>query len=183
MLKIDPRVLRTQKLIEDAFLELLNEKTLQTVTVGEITTRAMINRATFYDHFVDKYALFDHIVRKTFQETIRQHGLEPTCPFSQENLGRLIEATGNYFVYLNSQCPPAERQFRPIAEGQIQVILYEYLQNWVKEEPQDNLQASFLSWSIFGTFLQQIGNGQAPDVTAITNTIQELAAKVLYSES
>jgi AcrR family transcriptional regulator len=56
--------------LEQAFLELLEEKGFQSVTVQDITDRATVNRATFYAHFEDKYALFDHIVRETFQQTL-----------------------------------------------------------------------------------------------------------------
>lgn len=84
--------------------------------MGQITKRAMINRGTFYDHFADKYALFDHIIRKTFLDTLVKHNLT-ACQFSEKNLRALIAATADYFVYLNAQCPPQERQLRPIAEG------------------------------------------------------------------
>lgn len=59
---VDIRVKRSRLLIENAFLELLGEKSLSKVTVGDIATRAGVNRSTFYTHFYDKYALFDHIV-------------------------------------------------------------------------------------------------------------------------
>ena len=115
MQKEDLRVIRTRKLIEDAFLALLEESNLQTITVGKIAKRAMINRGTFYDHFMDKYALFDHIIRKTFLETLLRHELT-TCDFTEENVRGLIVATADYFVYLNAQCPPTERHGKPIDE-------------------------------------------------------------------
>ncbi len=59
---IDPRILRTRKLIMNGFHELLTEKNFQSITVSEITTRANINRATFYAHFADKYTLFDYVI-------------------------------------------------------------------------------------------------------------------------
>lgn len=64
----DPRVTRTRELIEKAFYELLMEKSLQALTIGDITDRARINRSTFYAHFEDKYALYRHMVRNTFEQ-------------------------------------------------------------------------------------------------------------------
>ena len=56
--KVDLRILRTRRLLVQAMAELLEEKDLQSVTISDIAERAMINRATFYAHFADKYDLF-----------------------------------------------------------------------------------------------------------------------------
>lgn len=56
----DPRVSRTRQLIMSAFTELVEEqKNVYSISVQEITTRASINRATFYAHFEDKYAFLE----------------------------------------------------------------------------------------------------------------------------
>lgn len=57
----DLRARRTQKLLQDALIELLNEKHFENITVGELAERAMINRATFYRHYLDKYDLVEKI--------------------------------------------------------------------------------------------------------------------------
>ena len=174
----DLRVLRTRKLIEDAFLALLEEKSLKAITVGQITKRAMINRGTFYDHFLDKFALFDHIIRKTFIETLKRHDLQ-ACTFTSANLRRLIEATAAYFLYLNTQCPPTERQMRPIAEGQVQTVLYEIFCGWLDGAPEANTIASYLSWAIFGTCLQQIDSQEPAEVDQLINMIDQMAQSSL----
>ena len=50
----DIRYLRTEKLIFDALISLLSEKSYEKISVQDITGRAMINRATFYAHYADK---------------------------------------------------------------------------------------------------------------------------------
>ena len=57
--KSDPRVLRTRKLIMDSFIELSGEKEFKSITVKDITSFAMINRATVYYHFEDIYDLLE----------------------------------------------------------------------------------------------------------------------------
>ncbi|MDT4050903.1 TetR family transcriptional regulator, partial [Staphylococcus arlettae] len=52
---IDPRIIRTKKLLMDAFRKIAKEKELHTMTVKDITDEATVNRATFYAHFIDKY--------------------------------------------------------------------------------------------------------------------------------
>src|SRR5205814_10062730 len=57
MNETDPRVRRTRKLLRDALVELLAEKSFHAINVQEVADRATLNRATFYAHFVDKFAL------------------------------------------------------------------------------------------------------------------------------
>ncbi len=53
----DLRVIRTKQSIRDAFVKLIEEKGLEALTVKDITTRANINRGTFYAHYQDKFDL------------------------------------------------------------------------------------------------------------------------------
>jgi AcrR family transcriptional regulator len=53
----DLRVRRTRKLLQEAMIGLTVEKGFPAVTVRDIAKRAMVNRATFYRHYQDKYDL------------------------------------------------------------------------------------------------------------------------------
>ena len=53
----DIRARFTRKLLQDTLFALLAEKRFEMITVGEIAERAMVNRATFYRHYQDKYEL------------------------------------------------------------------------------------------------------------------------------
>src|SRR6266496_2863745 len=70
--RIDPRVTRTRKLLLDAFLSPMAEKSFDEITVQDIAARATVNRATFYAHFVDKYALVDELTREGFTQMLQQ---------------------------------------------------------------------------------------------------------------
>jgi len=54
IIKEDLRVRRTRKLIQEALIELTVEKGYTNITVQDIVDRAMINRSTFYRHYLDK---------------------------------------------------------------------------------------------------------------------------------
>jgi AcrR family transcriptional regulator len=64
----DLRVRRTRKLLRDALIALTGEKGFAAVTVGDITARAMVNRATFYRHYQDKYDLIMAVIREVLAE-------------------------------------------------------------------------------------------------------------------
>ncbi|EHJ07274.1 TetR/AcrR family transcriptional regulator [Staphylococcus simiae] len=56
-MKEDRRVRKTKSSIKKAFTKLLQEKDLDKITISDITTRADVNRGTFYLHYEDKYML------------------------------------------------------------------------------------------------------------------------------
>ena len=53
----DLRVIRTKESIRDALIKLIDEKGFEAITVKDITTKAKINRGTFYAHYQDKFDL------------------------------------------------------------------------------------------------------------------------------
>ncbi|WP_276356463.1 TetR/AcrR family transcriptional regulator [Cohnella caldifontis] len=57
----DRRTQRTKKLLRQALLELIDEKGLESITVSDLTTRAEINRGTFYLHYKDVYDLLEQM--------------------------------------------------------------------------------------------------------------------------
>ena len=76
----DLRIRRTHKFLQEAMIELIMEKGFDAITVGDIAERAMINRATFYRHYQDKYDL----VAKIFEEATNRL-VENMKPFQKQN--------------------------------------------------------------------------------------------------
>src|SRR5439155_10121759 len=60
------RLRRTQKLLREALVVLIEERGFDALTIGELTERAMVSRAAFYRNYQDKYDLVDQI----FQEAM-----------------------------------------------------------------------------------------------------------------
>src|SRR5437763_11823070 len=85
----DPRVKRTRRLLQDALMELLAEKSFDAITVQDIAERSTINRATFYAHYVDKYALFSGYIRQWFRGALCLH-LGDGATLSRSNLQLMI---------------------------------------------------------------------------------------------
>jgi len=55
------RVKRTKILLREALIALIEERGFNTLTVGELTERAMVSRAAFYRSYRDKYDLVEQI--------------------------------------------------------------------------------------------------------------------------
>lgn len=62
----DLRVRRTRKLLQKALVEVTSEKGFSNVTVRDITERAMVNRSTFYRHYLDKYDLLSQYLEELY---------------------------------------------------------------------------------------------------------------------
>jgi AcrR family transcriptional regulator len=55
------RLRRTQKLLREALIDLIEERGFEALTIGELTERAMVSRAAFYRNYQDKYDLVEQI--------------------------------------------------------------------------------------------------------------------------
>ena len=155
---LDPRVKRTRKLLQQAFMELFEEKGFASISIQDITERATVNRATFYAHFADKYALLDSIIRGQFQAVVASK-LPPSPNWGVGSLRLLVEAVFDYLNQLHSHCKPTDAQYDPLIERVIQQELAEILLSWLKRartsggRPRVHAEtmASVMSWAIFGT--------------------------------
>ena len=186
--RIDPRVKRTRRLLEQSFLELLREKGFQSVTVQDITDRATVNRATFYAHFDDKFALLDHVIRDSFQQVL-QKNLALEAGFSLDNLHILIVSVCEYLEQFHRlQCKTSTKQFEPLIEKEVQNQVYHLVLRWVNQlqegEPEPattpDVIASAISWAIFGVELRWSRDGQKYPVEDVSNQVLTLLTTGLY---
>ena len=69
--KKDLRYSRTEQLLQEAFLEFLNVKPVERITIRDLTERAGINRCTFYHHYQDIYDLLERV-----EDGVMEHVLE-----------------------------------------------------------------------------------------------------------
>src|SRR5690349_24956206 len=68
------RVRRTQKLLCDALIELIEERGFESLTVSEITERALVSRAAFYRNYQDKYDLVEKIFAEAMDKLLSAVG-------------------------------------------------------------------------------------------------------------
>jgi AcrR family transcriptional regulator len=154
-IKLDPRIRRTRQLIFEAFQDLLTEKTFQLITVQDIAERSTLNRATFYDHFTDKFALLEAMMGERFKTLIaaRTAGNEGTC---EAALRQLILAACDFLAEVSSGCQKNQRQFEPMVESQVKEVMRESLLAGLRSHGTQNLElkATMISWAITGAALQ-----------------------------
>jgi AcrR family transcriptional regulator len=153
--KLDPRIKRTRSLILQAFSELLAEKGFEAIAVQDVTNKAEINRATFYAHFQDKYALLDYAVGYRFSQEIEIRTLNARH-YTPENLRNLILAVCENSARMHSECAQPHQQFESLVEGTIKQKLFELLSYWLEQsQPRASVEvpATVASWAIYGLAL------------------------------
>lgn len=69
--KENRNALRSRRLIRQAFLELIQEKEFEKITVTDIVRRADLNRSTFYAHYPDIRGVVEEIEEDIFLKNIR----------------------------------------------------------------------------------------------------------------
>ena len=158
----DPRVKRTRQLLLQAFISLLEERhTIHSISVQDITERATVNRATFYAHFEDKYALLEVWMREKFHHALERQ-LPATSTLQMSTLRLLILAVFDFLALWQYHLKPADRQFVPFFEVALQQELQEVLLHWLNQAPAEGsvcqetgeIMAQVISWAISGPAVQ-----------------------------
>ncbi|ULO09101.1 TetR/AcrR family transcriptional regulator [Paenibacillus sp. 19GGS1-52] len=168
----DPRVIRTRQLIMDAFAELLHTMDFNTMTISDITRKATINRATFYAHFADKYALLEALLAAAFLEYFLKR-IDAEARLTEETIQQLIFSLCDYHESSNS-CVKKYDSVSLIIEENIKKRLEKFILQLITkvtdttDEKTLETTATMLGWSIYGvTYRWNLeGRKEAPSALA-----------------
>lgn len=61
--KKDLRIVKTEKVLFEALIDLMKDKTFEEIKVSDICHKALVNRSTFYAHYNDKYELLETCIQ------------------------------------------------------------------------------------------------------------------------
>ncbi|MEH7125955.1 TetR/AcrR family transcriptional regulator [Bacillus sp. JJ1773] len=160
--KIDPRILRTRKLIMDSFIELSGKKEFKDITVKDITTEAMINRATFYYHFEDIYDLLEKVLSEVLLINLNGNMFEKN-ELNEESIISIFIAITDFQKSLSNRCHRGyEDTIARIIREQLEIIFYKMLRKQYRSEDEQPLKitAAMLSWGLYGVSLEWRRSGQ-----------------------
>lgn len=174
----DPRVIRTRQLILDSFAEQLNTMDFNAITIQDITRKATINRATFYAHFPDKYALLESFLSDAFTELVLRK-IDDQATLTEETLHTLVAALCDYHES-SHHCLKKYDSLALIIEENIKMQLEQLLKRLLSgaNSTADNrtLQtaATLLSWSIYGVTCRWNKEGRHESPSALAGRLVPL---------
>ena len=185
--KIDPRVKRTRALIQRAFMDLLEEKGFRLITVQSITQKAEVNRATFYAHFPDKFALLEDTIQHIFRQELEKRTLN-ACHFSEANLRALIVTVCEFINQSNRHCKSSDSQFEVLMEKQVRKQIYGLLEMWMGQRGSNGdlkTATTAASWTIYGLAEQwsRDRSAQSPSAEQFADQVFPLVAVNLKLET
>lgn len=171
--KTDPRIIRTRKLIMDSFIELSGKKEFKDITIKDITTEAMVNRATFYYHFEDKYDLLEKVLSEVLLINLNFDIVEQN-ELNEEVLVSIFLSITNFQNSLSNRCHRGyEDTIARIIKEQLEIIFYKML---LKQHSMDENQALkrtavMLSWGIYGASVEWRRDSVVPPEEFIKSVI------------
>ncbi|GAA0137438.1 TetR/AcrR family transcriptional regulator [Paenibacillus sp. YSY-4.3] len=163
--KIDPRIVRTRKLIMDAFVQLSTYKEFKDITIKDITAEATVNRATFYYHFTDKYDLLEKVLTEDLMTKVISE-ISGHDELNETTAINIFLSLTQFRKSLQSQCRRSFEAFTTTIEAiikkELENLFYKMLlQQYAKERDESlRISAVMLSWGIYGASIDWQNNSQ-----------------------
>lgn len=184
----DPRIRRTRQLLQGALRNLMQRRNFDEISVQDIADEATVNRATFYDHYNDKYALLAALVGGDFHRLLYERSVcyDEACSTTASSL---ILAVCDYMT-LSGATGACERQsaFEPLIEaamvGAIRRVLEQGApQKGVSPQSPFAMALAAASWAIFGAAREWYRSANRRPAEEVVPEILELVLPLLRSTS
>jgi AcrR family transcriptional regulator len=181
----DPRILRTRQLLQQALAHLLHTREFDKLSVQEITDAAGVNRATFYAHYPDKFALLECVVAGRFHALIASRGVvfDGTC--TSAIYGIILGVCDFLTQSLTASDCPSAAHLPPHMETAIVAVVRNLLLDGIRNHPpagnfSPELIAATASWAIYGAAREWARTPNHSPSEEIARTLQPLIAPILH---
>ncbi len=167
----------TKGLLAEALHVMMQEKSLDKITISDLTNYVGINRQTFYYHFHDIFELVEYVYR---EGTLNAIGDMKTIDTWQTGLLRLFNATLQSRDFV-------EQTFRSVTRERAEDFLYEIMNdliiNAINEtsaslmlvESDKQLIADFYKHALIGMLLEWIKSGMEENPEILVHKIEIIA--------
>lgn len=181
----DPRIRRTRQLLQEALSSLMQTKGFDEISVQDISEAATVNRATFYDHYTDKFALLEALIAGGFHRLLEERsvGYDGTCPSAA---GAIIHAACDYLTTIHAAHDGCERRTNVEAledAAMIAAIRGVLAAGMAKHssvpEGRRAMQSAAASWAIYGAVKEWLGMQDRPPAEAIVPVIVAMVTPLL----
>jgi AcrR family transcriptional regulator len=180
----DPRIRRTRQLLQGALRDLMKTKALDEISVQDITEAATVNRATFYDHYTDKFALHEAMVAGGFHKLLHERNVlfDGTCPSAAS---AIILAACDYLALIHTGDCTRHNAFEPLMESAIVAAIRRVLMEGLSKHPNSPLPpemiATTAAWAIYGAVKQWFYTPNHPAAEDAVQPILQLVIPILQA--
>ncbi|WP_433968703.1 TetR/AcrR family transcriptional regulator [Tunturiibacter gelidiferens] len=180
---MDPRILRTRKLLQQALVTLMKNKEFDSISVQDIAEAATINRATFYDHYPDKFALLECTVGTRFNELLSARGVtfNGTCDSA---LRAIVLGVCDFIASAQLPCSERPGQMEPHMESAVIAVVRHMLLEGLEKHPSaaptsPQMIAATAAWAIYGAAREWAQTPNRRPSSEIVDTIVTLVHPVM----
>lgn len=186
----DRRVVRTKAIIRAAFTDLIEEKGFDALTVKDITSRAEINRGTFYLHYRDKYDLLEQSEQELIQgligilSTMKPVVLNDLVDIEQilPQIVRVFEYLGEHADFLKTILgPKGDPSFHALLRKMMSEHLFEKnVVPFIRKENAlvpTNYLVSYIASAHFGIIQEWLMQGRQESPQEIASIMFKLSAR------
>lgn len=120
---------QTQKFIMSTFMQLLENESLDKITVRDIVEECEINRNTFYYHYSDIYDLLDDVFRVETEKFLEQD-VDDNTTFGEE----YARAAQFVLKYRKAILHIYDSKKRDVLENYLETLAFSFINRFVKKE-------------------------------------------------
>ncbi|MFT4107473.1 MAG: TetR/AcrR family transcriptional regulator [Lacrimispora sp.] len=181
----DLRARKTKKAIKEAMLALLEEKSINKITVAEISRAAQLGRGTFYLHYRDVYDLYEKMEDEIFFEL--EEIYDGTIP--NDNESNLLKLTERIVSYIKANQQIITLFVRPQGSGaalrKLKKIFYEktiHETRMLLENPSDMkkdyiVEVVYIVSGVTGVLEEWILGGLNTSADSVSKMLQKMILK------
>jgi AcrR family transcriptional regulator len=184
---VDPRIRRSRILLQEALARLLKKKTFEEVSIQDVAEEATVNRATFYAHYPDKYALLECMTASRFQELLDERGVtfDGTCNTA---LRLILLGICDYLETTLETQSDKERAMDPHVESAITGVVRQMILLGLKKHPwigaiSEEIVAAMVSWALYGAAKEWLRTPNRVPADAIANDVTQIVFPLLQPVS
>jgi len=178
---LDPRIRRTRRSLQDALEKLLSEKDFDEISVHDISETATLNRATFYDHYTDKFALLECLVAARFCQLLEERNIRfDGCQGAVRTMaiGVCTYLAEMPRANINSQSGSGQHLETAIVAVMRNMILEGIKANPGRRQVSSELLASTVAWAIFGAAKEWLRTPNRVSVDRIASAIELMVTPI-----
>ena len=177
---VDPRILRSRRMLMDALAKLLTRKEFDDISVQDIADEATLNRATFYLHYPDKNALVQAMTDARFRDLIKRRAITLTdCNGALRAIALgvcdyLVETTGcpNQLARMS-----LEGSIIPVVEGMFKEGL---ALHGIAPGADPAMRATTAAWAVFGAARRWFQTPDRIPAEEMAARIESMVSPVLF---
>jgi AcrR family transcriptional regulator len=181
---LDPRIRRTREHLQASLASLIETHEFEKIAVQDITDAAGVNRATFYAHYPDKFALLECLVAGRFQSLLaaRNVRFDGTCNGA---LSGIILGVCDYLAQTPGADTSRQLQMEPHIESAIVAVVRAMVLQGFQQHPtpavtlSPEMMAATVSWAIYGAAKEWARTPNRAPSEQIANEVLRLILPIL----